>query len=367
MLLPPRWGEDVAPPPTPFLTSPETSPTHQIPVEQLMPPPPPQLRHPPGWEEGRVPSRHRCGHPHHRRTSKHQQQKRVARNGHVYQNHRNPAGEFRLHHPQSAEFPAPPAAFPNQFEFYLHRNDSASSLAGAVGSADEVVTYAYRFTGDNGVDREEIPFGRHRRDPRDYGGAEVLAGYSNRLNGHHPRRLNRRHTRHNSRQSLAPPPNSQSTSPVTTGSSPEAAAAASSSAHALTTSPASPFEGDFEEPRPLSILRSSSAISSMKKSVQWVSDGKRRPEDISRDRRVVKNQVDHNESTTSNNASGSYLAITISSFRRTTTALAGPCCHKSGGKRRGQLSPHFAEKPARKAVSCKRPSCIYQDQISRLA
>ena len=311
ILLPPRWGEEVAPPPTPFLMSPETSPTHHIPGEHLMPPPPPPppLRHPREGDEGRVQSRHRCGHPHHRRTSK-QQQKRAARSGgHAYQNHPSPAGEFRLHHqPQyhpSAEVPAPPAAFPNQFEFYLHRNDSASSLAGAVGSADEVVTYTYRFTGDNGVDREEIPFGRHRREhlaARDYGGPEVLSGYSSSRLGGHPRRLNRHHPRNNSRQSLAPPPpNSQSTSPVTTGSSPEANAAASTS-HALTTSPASPieFEDDFEEPRPLSILRSSSAISawggvsarSMKKSVQWVSDGKRRPEDISRDRRVVKNQVD---------------------------------------------------------------------------
>ena len=281
VLLPPRWGEDVAPPPTPFLTSPETSPTH------LMPPPQPPLR---PVEEGRVPSRHRCGHPHHhRRASKQQQQqKRASRSGnniHVYQNHRYP--EFRLHphHPPPpwpGMVPAPPSAFPNQFEFFLRgrNDDSASSLAGAVGSADDqVVTYAYRFTGDSGVDREEIPFGRH------YPGG--------RLTGH--RRINRCH--HHSRQSLhaPPPPNSQSSSPATTGSSPEAVAAVSALSAPLTTSPASPMEGDLEEePRPLSILRSSSAVSAMKKSVQWVSDGKRRPQDISRhDRRLVKNQVDH--------------------------------------------------------------------------
>ena len=319
MLLPPRWGEDVAPPPTPFLTSPETSPTH------LMPPPPPlQTRHP-QCEEGRIPSRHRCGHPHHRRSSKSkQQQNKAARSGQVYQNHRGHAGEFRLHQrpPEMGPLPAPPVGFPNQFEFYLHRNDSASSLAGAVGSADEVVTYTYRFTGDNGVDREEIPFGRHGEYR-----PEILAGYSNRLGGH-SRRLNRRHPRNVSRQSLAPPPNSQSTSPVTTGSSPEAVAAAASALSApLTTSPASPIECDFEEPRPLSILRSSSAISAMKKSVQWVSDGKRRPEEISRDRRVVKNQVwvivlQADPRTLSNSC---YLSVTI--------ALARTCqCHQSGGK-----------------------------------
>ena len=246
-------------------------------------------------EEGRIPSRHRCGHPHHhRRTSKQQQQqqKRASRSN-VYQNHRYP--EFRLHPlaPQQwpgEAIPAPPSAFPNQFEFFLHRPrneaDSASSLAGAVGSADEVVTYAYRFTGDSGVDREEIPFGRH------YPGG-------GRLGSHNTRRLNRRHG-HHSRQSLhapLPPPNSQSSSPATTGSSPEAVAvAAGSSALSapLTTSPASPMEDEDPRPPPLSILRSSSAaIGSMKKSVQWVSDGKRRPQDISRhDRRLVKNQVE---------------------------------------------------------------------------
>ena len=282
VLLPPRWGEDVAPPPTPFLTSPETSPT------QLMPPPqPPQPPMRPA-EEGRIPSRHRCGHPHHhRRTSKQQQQqKRASRssnNLHVYQNHRYPERWQQW----GEAIPAPPSAFPNQFEFFLHRPrneaDSASSLAGAVGSADEVVTYAYRFTGDSGVDREEIPFGRH------YPGG-------GRLGSHNTRRLNRRHSRQSLHAPLPPPPNSQSSSPATTGSSPEAVAVAAVSAlpAPLTTSPASPIED--EEPRPpLSILRSSSAaMGSMKKSVQWVSDGKRRPQDISRhDRRLVKNQVDH--------------------------------------------------------------------------
>ena len=68
----------------------------------------------------------------------------------MHQSHPQFSAEFRLHprghqlFEQSSLVPAPPAAIPNQFDFFLRRNDSASSLAGAVGSADEVVTYAYR-------------------------------------------------------------------------------------------------------------------------------------------------------------------------------------------------------------------------------
>ena len=229
----------------------------------------------------------------------------------MHQSHPQFSAEFRLHprghqlFEQSSLVPAPPAAIPNQFDFFLRRNDSASSLAGAVGSADEVVTYAYRsgspdccsfrtileqfsvkiaarnsgslatlsvrprFTGDGGVDREELHHHHNHNQqqlvPRNLVAPDFLAGYSNRRLDHR-----RRHRHGHSRQSVvAPPPNSQSSSPVTTGSSPEAAVAASHTQ--LTTSPASPRppigeeeeEDEFEiEPlRPLSILRSSSSAS----------------------------------------------------------------------------------------------------------
>ena len=67
-------------------------------------------------------------------------------------------------------------------------------------------------------------------------------------------------------------------------------------------------------------------------------------------------------------ANGRYLAITISSLRRTRTALHGQTMSQSQERRkkRRQLSPHFAEreKPARKATHARvRPSFTYQDQI----
>ena len=146
--------------------------------------------------------------------------------------------------------------FPDCPRAILHKNCGRNSVNLATLSARP------RFTGDGGVDREEI----HHQQlvPRHLVAPDFLAGYSNRRLDHR-----RRHRHGHSRQSLVapPPPNSQSSSPVTTGSSPEAAAVAGEHTQ-LTTSPASPpppigEEDEFEiEPlRPLSILRSSSSAS----------------------------------------------------------------------------------------------------------
>jgi hypothetical protein len=257
-MLPPRWGQDVAPPPTPFFTSPETSPVHRhhsepiygAQVQQLQQEQPQQPR-----------NRHRCGHDHNRSRRRQREQQQ----------------EFRLHQQHDPVFlvPAPPMTLPNPNNFLFRRHDSASSLTGTVGSAEEVITYSYRFSGDD-VDRAEI----------------VLSQREYQVRRRQQQQQQHRHHRYHYNQ-LPPPPNSQSTSPVTTGSSPDGAHLG---ATAHTTSPASPAaEYDYFDEEdmmfPVSILRSSSQGHPAKKSVQWVSDGKRKPEDISLDRKVVKNQV----------------------------------------------------------------------------
>ncbi len=276
-MLPPSWGQDVAPPPTPFLTSPELSPVHS-------------RRDPEPQEvDRRSTISSRCGHDHRSRRQQRrvllpeeEESVRLAREAHAL-------GFF----PDAAfnpmySMPAPPAMMPPPpppmpyFPPQLRHYDSASSLTGVAGSSEEVVTYSYRFTGDQ-VNREALRF--------DYGSLR---------HRHHQQHRQQRHRRHQP-PILPPPPNSQSSSPVTTGSSPEAAAAAASNT-VHTTSPASPAETadvyyldggccyeDFEDAlHPVSILRNGGPAPS-KKSVQWVSDGKRKP--ISKDRKVVKNQV----------------------------------------------------------------------------
>lgn len=224
--LPPRWGQDVAPPPTPFFSTPHASP----------PQPPEEAE-----DEGQAPSV-RLRPPQRRRHHK---------------------CHHRHHHQRSS------------------RSTSRSSLASSARHhlnflpEDEVITYAYRFTGHNlsQIHKDEIGASypmvdlayrtRHLRQQPPY-----PAYFDRGDDGWHP--------------------NSQSASPVftTAGSSPD-----TGQPHPV--SPASPAS---DEPPPIPPRRSAlrtevGGAAPVRKTVQWLSDWKRRPEEISTDRRVVKRQV----------------------------------------------------------------------------
>ncbi len=189
---PPRWGQSVAPPPTPFNSSPPEAVAEADVEDCSVFERPLQSTH----------RRHKCGRSHHHR--KHHHHSRRSR--------------VRL----------------------LPRPDLLPD------EEHQVVTYAYRFSGQQILRDDFLSWNNPWRDV-----------------------------------DIVPPPNSQSSSPVftaTTGSSPE---------NVHPTSPVSPTSSIVP------ILRSSTSSNSTtsRKTVQWLSDCKRRPEDISDDRKVVKRQV----------------------------------------------------------------------------
>ncbi len=213
-ILPPRWGQDVAPPPTPIHVSPEAS------------------------SEGRPSGHHR--HPHHHR-------------------------RHRRHH-QHRQLPVQQPPEPQH------------------------ILYEYRFTG-NSVER--WPFDSHHL-------------VMDRASGlyHHQLQPQPRLIGGGSAESASPPT-------ASSGNSPEAAAGDLR----LTNSPVSPTHFDLDDDlenvstmavvrRPIvrpvirPALRQASSLGGslhrrpkQHKTVQWVSDTKKRAEDISLDRKVVKRQV----------------------------------------------------------------------------
>jgi len=289
--LPPTWGQAVAPPPTPYNVSPPdprgTSKASPIASEERAiasdDGPIVYRRRRDSRRHGN--RRHRCNHTHHQ------------------------VPEQRVRRQRS-------------------RPSSRSSLP-----ATDLVTYTYRFS-DTGIYREALPptafyYGYDSAAPDflTHGGAgeDSMAAYADcesevtamrneaSLTYLSPRRRLRRPSPEDScvQSVCRVPMNSQSSSPVytnTTGSSPEAPLS-SPPATFHHTSPVSPTEwtlGPMSSTMVKSALRPPTvsfhlSASSIRvtppplpkptKTVQWLSDVKRRAEDISTDRKVVKYQV----------------------------------------------------------------------------
>lgn len=207
--LPPVWGQDVAPPPTPFFVSPNVSPPYsQVTNNDHV------ISENVNYNNG-TRSRRRRHHPCHNQNHHHRSSRRHLRTVEV-----------------------------------IRSTSSCIEDARAARELEHsVVAYSYRFSENDThlLYKEQIPFEDWMH---------------------------------------VPPPNSQSSSPVytTTGSSPEM--------HQHPTSPVSP--------PPMPILRRSTSQGynhhnhnhhRPQKSVHWLSDRKKRPQDISSDRKIVKYQV----------------------------------------------------------------------------
>ena len=263
---PPSWGQAVAPPPTPFSLSPVTGSgeqEHHLQQEQRRP-----HYH-----------RHKCSHPHHQSGSRHRRHSR------------------RHHHPNH----------------HQHGTSSRSSSSRSGGlpypdllpEEEQVVTYTYRFSSeDGGLFRHELPSGRHFQPlphrptrSRSHRRSVPLTDPSASWADCEESEYNSSISYLTPRPTLlpaAPYLNSQSSSPVFTESSPDLVASAPHQ-----TSPASPENGEDDDDDSVPIRSALRNFSSSlpggdrrpAKSVQWRSDVKRRPEDISSDRKVVKHQV----------------------------------------------------------------------------
>ena len=237
---PMRWGQAVAPPPTPFFT-PQTSP---------------------GGSSGNVLTENN--------------EVEIAVNdvrvhGHPRRRHRRPRPPRLPPHHQSGLFRVSPVSMLDE-------------LPPDMVSDEQVITYSYRFGAGGSIDRQPIvtSFSELGRQPRAYHNSVPSVSYQN--------------SQDSSPVQQPPPPNSQSTSPMCTGSSgtsPEAV-----QQKPLTTSPVSPPLGPqswVENPCIRSAMRmpDNSVRSPRRKSrkcVQWMSDVKRKPQS-NLDRRMVKNQV----------------------------------------------------------------------------
>ncbi len=293
--LPPRWGQDVAPPPTPFFVTPNASPPSRqeqeevdIDAQHL------QEEHEPNHQRQRS-SRHKCSHQHHHVRS---------RRRHSHQRVRSSLTDVRRSTTSLSRRPRSSAAIAEPF--MVASNDRAEE--------HQVITYTYRFSerDSDRIYREMLPM------PQSCEGAQLMMvqhhqhplGYPN--NNYYlynqiaapPPALAESGSWADSESLVAAPPfclNSQSPSPLyttATGSSPD------TSVHP--TSPVSPSNSS-ESATVVSSRMIHSAVSVRSalrvggnprgpaKSVQWMSDVKKRPEDISWDRKVVKSQVYRNK------------------------------------------------------------------------
>ena len=310
VMLPPRWGQEVAPPPTPLAATPNTSP--------------PQQQHP--KPKRNVDKSHRRDRSH-----------RHSRPGSAWSSRRgSPIDEndivsytYRFSDDREEGYGGicrdampPPLFVPPQpppplvpyaditrgpIVYHQHAPFPARFAEDYYPTADDErsVTFA-RYSSHDGGQRRRMP--------------SSSSSSARRLQRHQMRQKQRMMQQQQRRHAaLAPPPNSQSTSPVTTGSSPEAAVLKPDSvAFSQSSSPVLPHRliaSSVPDLIPLSSAMRASAMRSNStswcpslegqrmmrvqhqqyprpaKSVQWMADVKRRPEDISADRRVVKHQV----------------------------------------------------------------------------
>jgi len=236
--LPPRWGQAVAPPPTPFSTSPTEPLLSDIYHEHAPPSPHRQRRH----------------HRHHRHR-RHRPSSRSSTHSHgdviTYTYRFSDCGDAqRVYRPlphDGCVYPPPHGAF------LAHANEAGDSLLAAYADCESEIT---ALRAEASLTYLSPKRRQHRPSPE------------------HHRVIN-------------------SASSYTTGSSPEAF---------HPTSPASPeWTHPLSSTLVKSALKPSSSVSFCSsihappgkpaKSVQWMSDVKRRARDISADRKIVKRQV----------------------------------------------------------------------------